>query len=627
MNEQQITNKIFSEDRPQSLAHPHGSIIKKDRLQLLDDTVGKELNTYRNWGYTTLEIEPIIVGMDGDTAMSSTIKIPVTKALFNNINATPLMDQVRMSNNAPLLDSPSTRRELRNKSVCTIKELVRASGAGEMGRAIYNYSDFMYCKHLGKIPNNYLITLRRFPFPCDDHINYVNHQNKDERDILKHAPDMGRLITWIGTPGNEMSNILKYNFGVAWKDLTAEIQEQQDMGDSANGPLAQLMNAMNPQYQKQVAQGVAGDSAVGAMKTLLGSKISDALIGDARVPYGTAQWLQMSGDTNKIYGPLDVITKTTVREDTAKGSGGLQFNQEISLVFDYELRSYDGINAKAAFLDLLANILTVTYTTGTFWGGSIRMYGAHQSNTFANLPLFKSNPPTTTDNFIDRITESFTQAWSGIKNMFSGDNLQKTLSGFGNMAIGLMLNKLGRPHKFAFNSMLSPAPTGPWHITIGNPKNPIMQMGNMILTDTEIEHYGPLGLDDFPTGIRVTCKLKHGKPRDQIGIEKMFLNGDNRIYTPANKDIIKLYTECKDYKQSASASDNNKTYNNSTNESGEVQEQIKNLGFGSSNTNQVNDQNVDVFMKFFGMSDQATIIKSAQEGSFGSEIKKKVNGN
>jgi hypothetical protein len=32
-------------------------------------------------------------------------------------------------------------------------------------------------------------------------------------------------------------------------------------------------------------------------------------------------------------------------------------------------------------------------------------------------------------------------------------------------------------------------------------------------------------------------------------------------------------------------------------------------------------------MKFFGMSDQATIIKSAREGSFGSEIKKKVNGN
>jgi hypothetical protein len=48
------------------------------------------------------------------------------------------------------------------------------------------------------------------------------------------------------------------------------------------------MNAMSPQYQKQVAQGVAGDSAVGAMKTLLGSKISDTLIGDARVPYGTA---------------------------------------------------------------------------------------------------------------------------------------------------------------------------------------------------------------------------------------------------------------------------------------------------------------------------------------------------
>jgi hypothetical protein len=116
------------------------------------------------------------------------------------------------------------------------------------------------------------------------------------------------------------------------------------------------------------------------------------------------------------------------------------------------------------------------------------------------------------------------------------------------MLIGGILNKLGRPHKIAFHSMLSPMPTGPWHVTIGNPKNPIMMMGNMIMDSAEIEHYGPLGLDDFPTGIKVTVKLKHGKPRDQIGIEKMYLMGDNRIYLPAGKDIIKLYSECKDYK-------------------------------------------------------------------------------
>ena len=29
---------------------------------------------------------------------------------------------------------------------------------------------FMYCKHLGKVSNNYMITLRRFPLPVDDYI-------------------------------------------------------------------------------------------------------------------------------------------------------------------------------------------------------------------------------------------------------------------------------------------------------------------------------------------------------------------------------------------------------------------------------------------------------------------------
>lgn len=618
---EELINKIFSTDNPTMTTQPSGSVIKKDRPQLLDKKTAQELNTYRNWGQTLLEIEPIIVGKENNKVQAQQIAIPVTKSIFSNINATPLMDNIRIANNIPMLDSPETRKEIRNKSVCTIKELVRASEAGEMGRQIYNYSDFMYCKHLGKVSNNYLITLRRFPFPCDDHINYIDPTNEDERNILQHSPDIGRLVTWIGVSGNEMSNILKYNYGVQWRDLTAKIDNnQQDAGDTSDGGILNtLFNSMNSQYQQQAADGISGQRPINAMKNLLGSKTKAGSVFDAVIsgnaPYSNAQWLQMH-DQNKIYGPLDVITKTTVREDTKDGNGGLNFSQEISLVFDYELRSYDGINGKAAFLDLLGNILTVTYTMGTFWGGAIRMYGAHQSNFFANLPIFQSG--TNVDNFGDRLSKSFSDVWKSIKNL----NVMDVIKGAGNILLGGVLNKLGRPHKFAFNSMLSPAPTGPWHITIGNPKNPIMMMGNMILRDAEIEHYGPLGLDDFPTGIKVTVKLSHGKPRDQIGIEKMYLMGDNRIYVPVGKDIIKLYTECKDYKNS----EEKPTYKfkeSTANLNAEAKalletqhlEKIKNIESVPDNANK--------FIKFFGTTDTVLIEKSSEEGSYGSEIKKK----
>jgi hypothetical protein len=58
----------------------------------------------------------------------------------------------------PLLDSPNSRENRRKKMACTITDLVNASVKGELGRQVYNFSDFAYCKHLGKVSNNYLIT-------------------------------------------------------------------------------------------------------------------------------------------------------------------------------------------------------------------------------------------------------------------------------------------------------------------------------------------------------------------------------------------------------------------------------------------------------------------------------------
>ena len=612
-------NSVYTTNKPSNGTQVIGSVIKKDRLQLLDKETAYELNTYRNWGQTLLEIEPIITGKDSKgEVLAKPMSVPVTKSIFNNINATPLMDKIRVANNIPMLDTPETRKQIRDKSVCTVKELVRASAAGEMGRAIYNYSDFMYCKHLGKIPNNYLITLRRFPFPCDDHINYIEYgQNKDENDILQHSHDIGRMVTWLGTPGNEMSNILKYNYNMPWKSISANIQEQQNTGDGDGGLLNTLFNASSSQYQQQVADGVAGSNGLILMQNLMGGQ--DSRLGSrigAGAPYASAEWLKMH-DQNKIYGPLDVIADSYIREDTKGGNGGLKFSQEISLVFDYELRSYDGINGKAAFLDLLGNILTVTYTTGTFWGGSIRMYGAHQSNVFANLPIYKSG--TNVDNFVDRLSASFETVWGQFKNV----DFMSVIKGFGNMLIGGILNKLGRPHKIAFQSMLSPMPTGPWHVTIGNPKNPIMMMGNMILDSAEIEHYGPLGLDDFPTGIKITVKLKHGKPRDQIGIEKMYLMGDNRIYLPAGKDIIKLYSECKDYKNNGE--EMNYKFKESENETKLTAQEKANIETLKENAKlETLEKNKDIFIKFFGTNDSILIEKGSEEGSYGSEMKKKV---
>ena len=102
-------------------------------------------------------------------------------------------------------------------------------------------------------------------------------------------------------------------------------------------------------------------------------------------------------------------------------------------------------------------------------------------------------------------------------------------AGWGDAAKGALKNALGRPAFYAMNSLLSGDNVGLWHLTIGNPKNPIAVMGNLILENAEIIHSGPLGIDDFPTEIKVVCTLKHARSRDATEIGKMYTKGVGSI--------------------------------------------------------------------------------------------------
>lgn len=587
----------------------NNSTFRMDRLDLLDESVAKELNTYRNWGEFPLLIEP---SYDSSGQLETPKNAAGVKSLFNNVNAVFNESKIREYLNIPLLDAPSSRRKIRENTKCTIKDLVEASEQGLMGRAIYNYSDFMYCKHLGKVSNNYLITLRRFPVPCGDTITYIDPSSDVNLKMQDHMPDIGRMVTWMGVSGNSMENILKYNFNMPFTQKNAKLEDQQNVGDNGSqGVLGAIFNATDTEYQKQVLAGTAGNNVAGFMDSLFENTPVIRKIGGKSEPPYTAKEYQINTDQNKVYGPIDVIKDTYIR-----GEDGLKFSQDITLVFDYELRSYDGINTRTAMLDLLSNILAVTYTTGKFWGGGYRFYGAHQSNVFANLPIFKdaqSGKLNSWSSLQDSLMESYQSVIAPYKpNPGSGGTLDTVVnvakqiaSGLGGMLLGGMLNKLGRPQKMFLNSLLSPAPTGLWHLTIGNPRNPIMTMGNMIIEKTNIEHYGPLGLDDFPTGLKVSVTLKHGKPRDNSGIEQMYLRGDYRIYSPMSGKIESMYRNAENINNKKSTS--YKFDNNITNDSV--------IRTAENSASPMKDK---LYTKFFGTTNVKNIVIAAGEAAMGS---------
>lgn len=573
----------------------------------------KIFNTYRYWEPFSVPMQPIIEKNGSESSVSA----PGTKSLFNQFNAVYTYGAFREDANMPLLDSPESRKNMRRTHACTIKDLVDASAAGKLGRQIYNYSDFAYCKHLGKIPNNYLITLRRFPAPCGDKIDKRFYMSDIEDEIQNHLPDTGRLVTWMGTPGNEMSNILKYTYGMQWEDQTAEITEQE-VGEG--GTLQSLFNMSNSKYRTQVMQGMAN---VG----LAGSSMMAGMVGNmsGEKAYNPADWQRMSADSTKVYGPVDVI------DTTKKRKRGLTFEQKFTLTFDYELRSYYGVNGKAALIDLLGNILATTYTLGTFWGGERRFVGAAQSNIFNNLPIFKladkgglNNPSAVLNALMDSVSDGAKAFSNGVQGETTIEKIKNLAKDIGGMLLGGVLNKLGRPQKFAMASLLSGANVGCWHLTIGNPMSPILEIGNLVCTGAEIEHYGPLGEDDIPVGLRVKVNLEHGRPRDMMGIEQMYGRGDSRFYAPMGDEIMQMYKGAESITKKKGAADKKVNQDKINNSTLSTQDAVTATAVATEAeqvqpNNQIHSDAIKNLNRYFGMKERDMIITASSESLYGSE--------
>lgn len=516
------------------------------------------MNKYR--GTLDYALETPLLSPEKDISENvKTASMPASPSLFNPYYGVPAAGIVE---SLPLLDNTRNHAQISAKKFnggnvnsqinlydindCSIKNLVNLSNESEgiLGQARYKYSDFMYCKELGKISNNYLITLRRFDTPIGDNIfRGTTDINPDSNISIKG--DIGRMVTWFGTEENKLEDILKYTYNAEWTQFESEIQQlSSEEGDDARGPFGKLVNLFNTKNYEMAEKGITSPGSDILLKSL-GIDVADAPYANNPAVNGT------NYDKNKIYEPKDTI------RSVYEYKGNLIFEHEFTLTFNYKLRGYDNINAKSAFLDLLANILVVTYRTGTFWPGEQHVIGIPQDTAGWNkaesiIDGFVNQTGSLLENLAagKPILDSagiFAQQVGSMLDGVLGINIQdiftnpkETMESIteklkdNNFVSGIkssLTNKLGRPSIYAFHSLLTNDNTGVWHVTIGNPLNPIASMGNLIITNCEISHSGPLGLDDFPTELKCVVTLKHARPRDAVDIQRMYTKGRNAVYT------------------------------------------------------------------------------------------------
>jgi len=379
----------------------------------------------------------------------------------------------------------------------------------------YSIQDFYYCTHYGKVPNNMMVTLRRYPVPV-----YDSARSHDGDNLVPVA----QAVTYFGEKtGNKVTDLMKFSYGLVWEEIEAEVQSVDGNEQGLGTGIETLLG------KKNVSRG-------GTAMTIIGANPMSRWDGSAKVEQ---EWLKEAwGDKgsywNQVYGPVNVVHKTYMRKR------GMKFDQTLKIRFSYSLRSWNGINPKVAMLDIISNFLLLTYNNAKFFGGATR-YFPNMQDQVKFLGSQKALYEGQWGNYFSSVKDDFKtmgkDIFSSLGKLLGGDFGElKKLAGSG---IDTGMGKLAgqsRPKMLSIRSMLSGAPMGEWHVTIGNPLDPMMVMGNMIVDGVEFSVSDTLGADDFPTEIYFDVTLKHGKPRDLGDIESMFNMGMGKMsYTPLMK--------------------------------------------------------------------------------------------
>jgi hypothetical protein len=485
----------------------------------------------------------------------------------------------------------------------------------------YRAADFLWLKHYNRIPLTRLVTLRRYMFPIQDNLTRSPYfgAGTSRAGAFKYNGwvnnPVSQMVTYFGgETGNSLGDIIKITARSSWIPQTeSSIQDITLFGGSSldalsvfeSSRVAKLftglakvpLNLLNP------FSSVSGGSNFGGIGQI-SSRISSiargtgltgrdlaagalALTGliDSRRFSGISSYLDTfnpyarGGYFSDLYREPYNIIKSAQKRDPGL-TGGVMPDEGISLTFEYSLKAIGHINAKAAMLDIMSNILATTHYRGSFWGGEARFYlnkgifpllneeqtldlvkhiwrgdmnGAAQAfqkilqETFGDKSVealsallsireASIDPPSKqgeTSNLIVGGANTITSTQNASSLNFAISDKMKEFAAVDLLA-GLFKLTGGDGNSAIpqFQALKTGAPVGEWHLTVGNPFKPIAVIGNLVCTGVDITFNDEMGSDDFPTEMKVTVFLKPGMSRANQDIESVFNDGFGPLYIP-----------------------------------------------------------------------------------------------
>jgi hypothetical protein len=432
---------------------------------------------------------------------------------------------------------------------------------------IYNVKDFIFCKYYGIIPNNRMLTLRRFANPTLDSLrvipnakagDFIVGADKKVKFETVDVPDLGRMqdltarentslpvaqaVTYFGgDTGNSLNGILGISTGLNFTLGTQDPVKNEQTGDPGlmNSPYGDLIKSY-------VQSGTSGLDVEGI----------DKLVGTLLSPEKSENRLKRAllDEAVSAEGPLSkkiFVNVNTVNQMYYRAQGFTGGTDSFTINFDYTLSSVGQVNSKLLFLDLMTNLFSIGTDYGQFLSPELRL---SQTSTGLGFP---GGPAGYAKSIVDPIqylrdtvskmlskstverqlaaeksvSEEMSQMVTEIKN-FANDPDNKPLGKDSKLyrSISVMLSDAFLRKVYYQPIMLSGYPVGEWHLVVGNPLNPIAMIGNLICTNVKIAFNDELGPDDFPTELKASFTLAPGRQRHRGDWESMFNRGNGRLY-------------------------------------------------------------------------------------------------
>ena len=282
----------------------------------------------------------------------------------------------------------------------TTTNIIMWSNRDPWGRTPYSFQDFVFCKYWNIIPNNRLITLRKYHAPVYDNLQFPDMFMENSMTVnsnVAFAP-IATVLTYFGEQtGNTISSLMSFTTGTNWEDKKSDIWEPTgDTGTNGRAKIDEMftngdgfLGAESSQLKDLFGKANWLTGKMFSFGKFIGLLDKDGYnLGADQKTFEVLNQANIDPQdqlySNRILGPVNRIDTTKARKE------GLIFNHKMTITCEYVARPIGGLDTKAVMLDILSNAMEIASADAAFWGGGYKWMIHPQLYPFKNTKFKNS---------------------------------------------------------------------------------------------------------------------------------------------------------------------------------------------------------------------------------------------